>query len=73
LIDTTIFVLAAFFLVPSVLGIGQALPGAVLLQLIVGQYILKILIAFGDTPFVYAVVGYVRSTGLVESQRVAAD
>ena len=73
LIDTTIFVLLAFFLVPSALGIGQALPGAVLVQLIVGQYILKLLIALLDTPFVYAVVGYMRSTGLAESRRITAD
>jgi uncharacterized integral membrane protein (TIGR00697 family) len=73
LIDTTIFVGMAFFLVPSALGIGQALPGGVLLQLIVGQYIIKLLIALLDTPFVYAMVGYVRSAGLVESRRVTAD
>jgi uncharacterized integral membrane protein (TIGR00697 family) len=73
LIDTTIFVLLAFFLVPSALGIGQALPGAVLVQLIVGQYTLKLLIALLDTPFVYAVVGYMRSAGLAESQRITAD
>ena len=73
LIDTAIFVLLAFFLVPSALGIGQALPGAVLVQLIVGQYILKLLIALLDTPFVYAVVGYMRSAGLAESRRITAD
>jgi len=73
LIDTAIFVGMAFFLVPTVLGLGRALPGAVLLQLIVGQYVLKLLIALVDTPFVYAVVGYVRSAGLVDPRRVAAD
>jgi uncharacterized integral membrane protein (TIGR00697 family) len=73
LIDTTIFVLLAFFVVPTALGIGQALPGAVLVQLIVGQYILKLLIALLDTPFVYAVVGYMRSAGLAESRRITAD
>jgi len=73
LIDTTIFVGMGFFLMPSALGIGQALPGGVLLQLIVGQYIIKLLIALLDTPFVYAVVGYLRSAGLAESRRVTAD
>lgn len=72
LIDTAIFVVAAFYLVPSALGIGQALPEAVLMQLIVGQYIVKLLIAVLDTPFVYAVVGYIRSAGLVEPQSEAA-
>ncbi|WP_436903548.1 queuosine precursor transporter [Halovenus halobia] len=73
LIDTTIFVLMAFLLVPSIIGTGQALGGAILLQLIFGQYVIKLLIALLDTPFVYAMVGYVRSAGLVESRRVTAD
>jgi len=73
LIDTTIFVAMAFFLVPSVLGIGEALPGAVLVQLILGQYVIKLLIALADTPLVYAVVGYARSKGAGESRRVGAD
>jgi uncharacterized integral membrane protein (TIGR00697 family) len=73
LIDTTIFVLIAFFGVPAVLGIGDVLPNEVLLQLIVGQYIIKLLIAVIDTPFVYAAVGYVRSAGLVDSRRITAD
>jgi len=73
LIDTTIFVLIAFFGVPAVLGIGDVLPNEVLLQLIVGQYMIKLLIAVIDTPFVYAAVGYVRSAGLVDSRRITAD
>jgi len=73
LIDTAIFVTVAFFGVPAVLGIGEVLSSGVLLQLILGQYILKLLIAVLDTPFVYAVVGYVRSAGLVDSRQVTAD
>ena len=73
LIDTAIFVLMAFLVVPTALGIGRALPGAVLVQLVVGQYVLKLLIALLDTPLVYAVVAYVRSVGLVEPDRVVAD
>jgi len=72
-IDTVIFVLIAFAGVPAVLGIGQALPVDVLIGLIVGQYIIKLLIAVVDTPFVYAVVGYLRSKGMVTSQWAAAD
>lgn len=72
-IDTIIFVLLAFALVPTILGIGQALPATVLLQLILGQYIIKLLIAVLDTPFVYAAVGYLRSQGMVKSQWTAAD
>ena len=62
-IDTVIFVLGGFLLVPSLLGTGSALPGGLLLQLIVGQYLLKLLIAVVDTPFVYLIVGYMRSRG----------
>ena len=71
--DTPKIVLAAFLIVPELLGIGAALPESVLVQLIVGQYLIKLLIALVDTPFVYAVVGYVRSAELVEPQRMPAD
>ncbi len=60
LIDTVIFVGVAFFLAPVVLGVGEALPLAVVASLVVGQYLLKLLIALADTPFVYAVVRTVR-------------
>lgn len=73
LIDTTIFVAFAFFAVPSLLGIGQALPVAVLLQLIIGQYIVKLLIALLDTPFVYAFVGLVRPEGPSSHENSPAD
>ena len=73
LIDTTIFVMVAFYLVPTVLGFGHALPGSVLVQLIVGQYIIKLLIALLDTPFVYAIVELVRTNNWAESQWTSAD
>ncbi|WP_290817809.1 queuosine precursor transporter [Halovivax sp.] len=60
-IDTVIFVSVAFFLAPLVFGVGPVLPGAVLLQLIVGQYLLKLAIAVVDTPFVYLIVHLVRT------------
>jgi hypothetical protein len=55
-IDTVIFVSVAFLVAPTLLGIGQALPTNVVLSLVVGQYLLKLLIALVDTPFVYGVV-----------------
>jgi uncharacterized integral membrane protein (TIGR00697 family) len=61
ILDTVIFVTVAFWLAPTLLGVGMVLPGNVLVQLILGQYLLKLLIALLDTPFVYAVVGYLRS------------
>ena len=47
LIDTVIFVTIAFY------GI---VPDDVLLSMIVGQFIIKLCIALGDTPIVYALV-----------------
>ena len=72
-IDTVIFIVVAFYAAPVALGLGQALPRTVIVQLIVGQYLLKLGIAVLDTPFVYAAVGYLRSRGVVESQWTFAD
>lgn len=57
-IDTVLFVAVAFAVAPAVFGVGDPLPTGVLLSLIVGQYLVKLLIAVLDTPVVYAVVGY---------------
>ncbi|MFC5134799.1 MULTISPECIES: queuosine precursor transporter [Haloferacaceae] len=59
-IDTVIFVSVAFLVAPTLLGVGDALPLAAVGALIAGQYLLKLLIAVLDTPFVYLVVGAVR-------------
>ena len=60
LLDTLIFVTVGFALMPALRG-GDPQGASALLGLIVGQYVLKLLIAVADTPFVYAVVGYLRS------------
>ncbi len=60
-IDTVLFIVLAFSLVPRLLGTGQPLPLMVLGQLILGQYLLKLLIALLDTPVVYAVVRTIRA------------
>ena len=62
LIDTVIFVGVAFWAFPQFLGLGPRLPGSVVLSLMVGQYLLKLLIALLDTPFVYLITGAVRRT-----------
>lgn len=59
-LDTVIFVGVAFFLAPTLFGVGDPLPGSVLLALGLGQYLLKLAIAVLDTPVVYLVVGAVR-------------
>ena len=57
-IDTVLFVAIAFYVAPQVLGFGTQFEIPVILSLIVGQYVLKLLIALVDTPFVYVVVGF---------------
>lgn len=54
LIDTVIFISVAFI-------IFQGLSLEVAIPLLIGQYIFKLLLAAFDTPFVYAVVGIIRS------------
>jgi uncharacterized integral membrane protein (TIGR00697 family) len=66
-IDTVVFILVAFVVAPRLLGIGSASPADVVLGLVVGQYLLKLAIALADTPFVYAVVGYLRRSGRAPS------
>ncbi|WP_458208420.1 queuosine precursor transporter [Haladaptatus sp. NG-SE-30] len=72
-IDTVIFVGVAFFVMPQYAGIGPKLPTDIILSLIVGQYLLKLLIAVLDTPLVYAVVGYLRSQDHVSASPSTAD
>jgi len=63
-IDTVIFVSVAFVAAPSLLGIGDVMATDVVIGLIVGQYLLKLLIAAVDTPFVYLVVRFLRPEGI---------
>jgi uncharacterized integral membrane protein (TIGR00697 family) len=56
-IDTAIFVTVGFWAAPLALSGSPIVPLAGLVPLLVGQYVLKLLIAVADTPFVYAVVG----------------
>ena len=61
LLDTVIFISLGFGLVPLAIGGDPRSLGAIG-GLIVGQYLLKLLIAAVDTPFVYLVVGLVRDS-----------
>jgi uncharacterized integral membrane protein (TIGR00697 family) len=62
-LDTVVFVGVAFGVAPAVLGVGAALPTPVLVQLAVGQYLLKLGVAVLDTPFVYGTVRLLRERG----------
>ena len=72
-IDTVIFVGVAFLAAPSLLGIGEALPTAAVISLVLGQYLLKLLIAVVDTPVVYLVVRLLRPTGVDPQSGYAVD
>ena len=73
LLDTVIFISVTFALAPRVLGVGEALSTGVLLTLVISQYLLKLLIAVLDTPFVYATVGLLRARGQAPAARTPAD
>jgi hypothetical protein len=62
-LDTLIFVGVGFYLVPLALSGQPLVPLAGLVTLAVGQYLLKLVIALVDTPFVYAVVGFLGTDG----------
>ncbi|ODR82371.1 integral membrane-like protein [Haladaptatus sp. W1] len=72
-IDTVIFVGVAFYALPRFAGIGPILPENVILSLIVGQYVFKLFVALLDTPFVYAVVGFLRSQTAASRVPSSAD
>lgn len=61
-LDTIVFITLGFSVVPALLGIGSPLPAAVLAQLVIGQYVLKLAIAVIDTPVVYGVVSLIRES-----------
>lgn len=60
LLDTVLFVGIAFWILPRLAGMGPQLPGEIVLGLMLGQYLLKLLIALLDTPLVYLAVRTVR-------------
>lgn len=61
-IDTAIFVGLAFYLLPEAgLNPQLGLPFAGVAALMVGQYLLKLLVAVVDTPFVYLVTSAIRA------------
>lgn len=73
LIDTLIFVFVGFAVAPALLGTGQPQALDALLGLVVGQYVLKLLIAVADTPIVYVIVGYLRSRESPSPATTTAD
>tara|TARA_B100000686_G_scaffold122060_1_gene129288 strand:+ start:909 stop:1622 length:714 start_codon:yes stop_codon:yes gene_type:complete len=67
LVDTILFITLTFSILPSIVGIGIGLPLFVIVQLILGQYIVKLLIALADTPLIYAFFSYLKKENLIPS------
>ncbi len=63
LIDTSIFITLAFAALPTVIG-GSSIPLSLIPNTILGQYLIKLLIAALDTPFVYLGVALYRKSWL---------
>ena len=55
LVDTTMFILLAFTFLPLLFGTNAITSVGVLFSMIVGQYVVKLVIALADTPVFYAV------------------
>ncbi len=68
LLDTVIFISLAFNILPALIG-GHPLPWSVVGTIILGQYIVKLLIALLDTPLVY--LGVMITRNYIEATRVA--
>ena len=67
LVDTILFITLTFSILPSIVGIGFGLPLSVIVQLILGQYLVKLLIALADTPLIYAFFSYLKKENLIPS------
>ena len=67
LVDTILFITLTFSILPSIVGIGIGLPLSVIVQLILGQYLVKLLIALADTPLIYAFFSYLKKENLMHS------
>jgi uncharacterized integral membrane protein (TIGR00697 family) len=69
LLDTVIFISLAFNILPAFIG-GKPLPWDVVGTIILGQYIVKLLIALLDTPLVY--LGVMITRNYLEAQRITS-
>ncbi len=68
-VDTTLVVVIALIIYPSVTGTSTPITWEAALQIIMGQYIFKAFIALCDTPFFYLVVAYLKKTLDIESNQ----
>lgn len=57
-VDTALFIVLGFGVFPLLFG-GSAMPAVVLAELVVAQYVVKLLVVAGDTPIFYAITALV--------------
>lgn len=65
-IDTAMFMVLGFMVLPAVLG-GASMPIGVAISAIIGQYLVKLVFALLDTPVFYLVTSAVDRNAYVES------
>ena len=52
-IDSIVFASLAFLIIPILFFNGNALPVSTVLEIVLSTYLLKIIVAIIDTPFIY--------------------
>jgi len=70
LIDTVLFISLAFYILPLIIQGKPIIPLENLTTLIIGQYIVKALIALSDTPFCYLGVILLQKSLKIEEARL---
>ena len=60
LLDTLIFIMLAFYVLPKTFTGAPIIPLQEILRLIAGQYVMKAIIALADTPLVYGMSHLIR-------------
>jgi len=70
-VDTVIFTTVAFIVAPTVFGVGNGVPLSVIPTIVIGQYVVKALIAVVDTPLVYGLVSLARRQTSHDATKVA--
>ena len=66
-IDTCVFISLAFYVLPLLIYGNPFIPANIIWQVIIAQWISKVFVALGDTPFCYLAVMLIRKYSFKES------
>ncbi len=58
-VDTAVFILLGFVLLPPLAG-GSAVPLSAAVSMVIGQYVVKMVVAALDTPLFYVISGFIE-------------